>query len=145
MKMKKLNVVWLGVVTMTVFSIATAGVVQPAPVTVEIEQDGSGTASGDMLAARFSGNDVELIGCGVRKFDFGTPFTFGFCQAVDSTGQEAFCSTDSAHLLDGMARADYAFVTFSWNADGMCTRIGNSVQSFYLPSEVQSTKTKKKK
>ena len=58
------------VAILLVFSMsAFAGYQQPAPVTVDIDpNDGSFTASGDMLSARTAKNDVESIGCGVRKF-----------------------------------------------------------------------------
>ena len=56
------------------------------------------------------------------------------CQAGDEEGDEATCFSEDAELLDMMrATGDYSFVTFSWNEDGDCTRIGFSTQSFYLP------------
>lgn len=122
-------------------SIAIAGFLQPAPVTVTVNDDGSGTASGDMATARFADNDFDLIGCGIRTFDDGAGgvFEFGFCQAQDSTEVNGFCSTDRSDILDTLkATADYSFVTFSWNTDGECTRVGFSTQSFYIPEHLDS-------
>ena len=117
-----------------------AGLVQPALVTIVLAPDGSGSAQGDMLTARVSKNDVELIGCGVRVFDTGPGgvFQFGFCQATDADDQAVFCSTQNVDLLEAMkATADYSFITFSFDADGACTRVGFSTQSFYLPDRIQ--------
>lgn len=117
-------------------SIAMAGRVQPAPVVVTVNADGSGQANGNMATARLSANDVEFIGCGVRKGDNGAggANVNGFCQASDAAGVTAYCFTTNAELLDGFENvADYSFITFSWNADGTCRTIGVSTQSFYIP------------
>ena len=117
-------------------TVATAGLVKSVPVTVTVNADGSGQASGSMATARASANDVEYIGCGVRRFENGAGGTsaHGFCQASDATGVTAACSTVNADLLDVIENvADYSFVTFSWNSDGQCGLIGVSTQSFYIP------------
>jgi len=114
--------------------VAHAGQSQPAEVAVDLTNL---TASGDMLSARIDRDDDVFIGCGIRVFDDGAggTFEFGFCQAEDNEGERAFCNTDSPGLLGAMkATSDYSFVTFSWDADGICTRIGFSTQSFYLPN-----------
>ena len=128
-------------------SIAFAGLLQPAAVEVTLNDDGSGMAQGDMVSARFAKNNVEFIGCGIRSFDDGAggAFDFGFCQAADSSDVHGFCSTDNSDLLDAMkSTADFSFVTFNWDADGTCTRIGFSTQSFYIPGHVNKAKRKKK-
>lgn len=125
-----------GLSFLSVSSLALAGFVQPAPVDITVNADGSGTARGDMVTARFSDNDVEHIGCGVRLWTFadGSLFHYGFCQAEDSDGVNVFCSTENEDLLNIMkATADYSFITFGWNADEECTHIGFSTQSFYIP------------
>jgi hypothetical protein len=106
------------------------------PVTVTVNADGSGSANGNMASARASANDVEYIGCGVRKFIDGTGAVIasGFCQAGDAAGVIASCFIDNADLLDAIENvADYSFVTFSWNTDQQCRMIGISTQSFYIP------------
>jgi len=112
---------------------AYAGLFQPAPVFVDLVNR---TAQGDQLTARVADNDVEFIGCGIRIFDADNqPFEFGVCQAVDSAEIAVFCSTQSPALLEAMrSTSAYAFITFSWDEFGECTRIGFSTQSFYLPN-----------
>lgn len=120
-------------------SVSLAGFVQPAPVEVTLNPDDTGTALGDMVTARFSDNEVEFIGCGIRRFDDGAGGTldFGFCQATDSNGVQGFCSTEDPEMLDIMkAVSSYSFITFAWNADGECTQIGFSTQSFYIPQHM---------
>jgi len=128
-------------------SIVLAGLVLPAPVNIVINDDGSGAAQGDMVTVRFSENDIETIGCGVRSIDVGAGnvFEFGFCQATmddgSAEGLGAFCSTENSSLLDAMkAGNDYSFITFNWNADEECTRIGYSTQSFYIPEGKEKSK-----
>jgi hypothetical protein len=114
---------------------AFAGLVQPAPVIVTLNPDGSGSASGDMAAARFSANDVEFIGCGVRRFsDPSGPILFAFCQATTADEVAGFCETEDPALIESIdGLSDYSFITFGWNADGSCRAIGFSTQSFYIP------------
>jgi hypothetical protein len=72
-------------------TIAMAGRVQTVPVTVTVNADGSGSANGNMATARASANDVEYIGCGVRKYvdATGNVTAYGFCQAGDAAGVTA--------------------------------------------------------
>lgn len=116
-------------------SIALAGRVQPAPVTVTLNADGSGSASGNMANARAADNDIEYIGCGVRKTLTPTGVTtFGFCQAGDAAGATAYCYTDNAELMSAFQSvADYSFITFSWTVEQQCRLVGVSTQSFYIP------------
>jgi hypothetical protein len=113
--------------------LAQAGTVNPVSVTVDPVQR---YADGDQWTARSSENDLEYIGCGVRKFDDAAAgaFAFGFCQARDAAGVEAFCNTDNEDLLDVIeAASDFSYLTFSWDEAGTCVRIGSSTQSLYLP------------
>jgi len=120
----------------SISSIAMAGLAKTVPVTVTVNADGSGNASGNMASARASGNDVEYIGCGVRKFvnPTGGVNTYGFCQASDAAGVTVSCSTNNAELLDAVENvADFSYVSFSYDAEGQCQFIGVSTQSFYIP------------
>lgn len=113
---------------------AYAGLVQPAPVTI----DGN-TATGDMVSARFSANDIEYIGCGVRSFADSptTVFSFGFCQAVNAAGDNLFCATENPALVETLRSvADFSFITFSVDDAGDCVGIGISTQSFYIPASL---------
>ena len=143
--MKITRVLFTGI--LVAFSPAVfAGIVSPFPVTVTLNPDGSGAASGDMLTARVSTNDGEFIGCGFRLFEFPTgPFRFGFCQAEDSNENRVFCSSSSPDLLQAMKSVSaFSFITFDFDADGVCTRIGFSAQSFYIPDNVHKGKGKGK-
>ena len=128
-----------GMLMLATFSaLAIAGYTQPAPVTVTVNADGSGTANGDMVTARYSDNEIENIGCGVRAIDDGAGgvWNYGFCQVRDASGVQGFCATERSDLLDVMkATSDFSFIIFSWNAAGECTYIGFSTQSFYLPEQ----------
>ncbi len=119
--------------------VAIAGMVQPLPVEVNLA---SLYAHGDMISARDAPNKTEFIGCGVRKYDDGVggATAFGFCQAEDAKGNRAFCNTDNEDLLDAIeASADFGYVSFSWNEKTqVCTRIGFSNQSFYIPPTLGS-------
>jgi hypothetical protein len=119
-------------------SAALAGLVIEQPVTVTLNPDGSGAANGNMVTARFSKNDVEFIGCGLRRIDDGAGgvILFGFCQAADAANVQGFCSTEHPDLIASIGdQDDFSFITFSWNAAGECRSIGNSTQSFYIPKK----------
>lgn len=125
-------------ITLLVTSTQTlAGQVQSAPVQIDTINR---FATGDMATARFSKNENELIGCGVRKTLFGTELgSFAFCQArvgpesVD--GDFILCTTTNPGLVDAIQSfSDYSYITFSWDENNECTRIGNSTQSGYIPA-----------
>ncbi len=137
MKLKR-NTLSLAAVIAALSGAAIAGMVQPAPVDVDLT---TRFAGGDMLSARYAPNKNEFIGCGVRKFDDGAggATAFGFCQAEDAKGERGFCNTNNEDLLDAIeASADYGYISFSWDKDGICRRIGFSNQSFYVPPNVGS-------
>ncbi len=132
--MKKQGIVAAGLVLFS--AVAAAGFLQPAPVVVTLNDDGSGQAFGDMVTARFAADDVTFIGCGTRARDDGAggTFRFGFCQAGDAAGVQFTCFTESPLLLDQMhATGDFSFITFAWDTNGVCTNVGFSTQSFYIP------------
>lgn len=117
-------------------SAAMAGLVNDFPVQVTLNPDGSGSAAGSMTTARFSKNEVEYIGCGIRRFDDGVGgvFVFGFCQASTAEEVLGFCESENPALLASIGdQGDYSFITFTWDAAGQCQGIGNSTQSFYIP------------
>lgn len=115
-------------------AVAFAGYIQPAPVQIMMNPDGSGTASGDMVSARFADNDGVIIGCGIRTYTSGAPSSYAFCQATDDTGVRVMCTIFDSDLKNGLdSIGDYSFIIFSWNADGECTHMGSSTQSMYMP------------
>jgi hypothetical protein len=111
-------------------TVASAGSYQPRPVTLDLTNR---TADGDMLTARDSLNPGDFIGCGIRQL---SGFAWGFCQAGHSLveGDYFTCYTEDADLLEAIkALDDFSYITFTWDVDGVCTSIGNSTQSFYIP------------
>jgi hypothetical protein len=119
-----------------VSGMATAGLVNSVPVTVTLNADGSGLANGNMTTARFSANTVEYIGCGTRRMDNGAggATAYGFCQATSADSINGFCSTGNVELLEAMQSISaYSYISFSWDADGVCRSIHTSTQSFYIP------------
>ena len=145
--MKYTRILFIGILA-ALSSAVFAGLAQPAPITITIDPvDNSGSAQGDMVTARFSDNDVENIGCGIRVIENESGgFQFGFCQATDSEETQAFCTTQNANLLEAMkAVSAYSFITFSFDADGECTRIGFSSQALYIPNKVHKVSKNKKK
>jgi hypothetical protein len=118
-------------------SAALAGLVTITPVSVTVNADASGSALGSMSAARFSKDDVEYIGCGVRRVDTGAGvIVFGFCQASTAAGVVGICNTENRDLLASIGdQDDFSFITFSWDSAGVCRAIGNSTQSFYIPAK----------
>jgi len=130
--MKPRNVLIFAILVL-VSSVAAAGFTQPQVVDVDLDNM---TAIGDMHTARLADNEVELIGCGIRVFDdgLGGEFSFGFCQATDADEEQVLCTTFSQYLVDAIATSsDFSFVTFSWDENDECRRVGFSTQSFYLP------------
>ena len=122
----------LSIAALTLAStVASAGLFQPAPVTIDMTNR---TAGGDMRSARISLNKFAYIGCGVRYNAIGGAFMF--CQAglTQDLTQQITCFSDSPALFDAVKSiADYSYITFRWDVDGNCTFIGNSTQSFYIP------------
>ena len=113
-----------------VCTVASAGFVQPAPVTIDFTIR---AAQGDQYTARNSRNKFEYIGCGVRYFQSGS---FMFCQAGvgEALAQQITCFSDNPAFFDAVKSISaFSFIQFRWDIDGNCTFIGNSTQSFYLP------------
>ena len=120
-----------------------AGYTQPAPVVVVINDDGSFSAGGDMNSARTADNDVESIGCGVRKN--AAHNNWGFCQASDENDEYVACWTQDTAMLEAFNLLnDTSYISFGGEPvvdrkDGVvqyheCTYINASSQSIYAPN-----------
>ena len=141
---------YLTAIALVMTTAVFAGEESIQPVLITVEDDTSGQAWGSMSTARFSDNDVEMIGCGTRAWEGG--FRNGFCQATDAEGTYRGCYTEDSVLLDNMrATGDYSFVNFKWapgefNDDvwPLCTLVQFSTQSFYIPDHGQKSKKSKK-
>jgi hypothetical protein len=116
---------------------AIAGTVSSVPVSVTVNADLSGSAYGNLASARQSADSQQFIGCSIQRAanpTTGIVTAGGYCQARNASGTMGFCSTTDATLLDAVQGiADYSYVSFAWRADGTCTRINVSTQSFYIP------------
>lgn len=125
------------VAALMVFSAPTlAGDTASVELEVVVNADLSGTASGDMTTVRFSDNEFEEIGCATRHFDFGygSEFSIALCRATDANGVRYFCQSENPLFVDAInAIVENSFVTFSWDANGQCTRMGFSTRSLYIP------------
>jgi hypothetical protein len=114
-----------------VCTVAAAGYVQPAPVTIDFTNR---VAQGDLLTARNSKNKFEFIGCGVR---YDLTGAYMFCQAglgPDPATEQIVCFSDNPNLLDAAKSISaFSYIRFVWDQSGNCTEIGNSTNSFYLP------------
>lgn len=140
----KIKTVLLGTVVSLASASTFAGQIVDVPVDIDLDNR---LAVGNMTTARFSENEFEAIGCGVRQWAFpdGTSFSWGFCQAKVEEGANQLCTTQNPELLDTMkASSDFAFVTFRWDENDECTYVGFSTQSQYIP-ELKDKKDKKDK
>lgn len=136
----KLKQVAFGAVLALVGGVAAAGSYTPAPLTIDFDNH---VATGDMYTARLTGKPGDFIGCGIRSPAPG--YTFAFCQARlgPADDQLVRCFTeDPAHVATIGAMDDFSYILFRWDADGNCTSVGNSTQSFYLPEFFKTDKTK---
>lgn len=134
--MNRLTLAGLGAAFALASTSAFAGFTQPAEVDVDLT---ARLAQGDQVTARYNSNPDVFIGCGMRVIRTlgGTVVKTGFCQAKDAAGETFTCTTDDAELIGAMnASGDFGFVTFAWNEDGTCRRVGFSNQSFYLPKKL---------
>jgi len=141
--MKKIPVLVTTLLTLCYSSAGSAGESAEAPVIIDNEFR---SASGSQASARFADNDLEAIGCGatVRDAEEGV-LSFGFCQATDANGDEAFCATFSPELIGAInAISNYGFIRFTWNEQDECVSVRNSTQSIYIP-DFRSEKSKKSK
>ncbi len=132
-------------ITLFATTAINAGTVVEVPVTIDMDAK---TATGNLTGARFSDNEFESIGCGVREIaptDGSTGFSWGFCQARVEEDNNVVCFTQNPVLLDKMAAMnDYSYVVFRWDDNIQCEYIGFSTQSQYIP-EYKDKKDKKDK
>jgi hypothetical protein len=141
----KIKQVVVGTMLTLVGGVAGAGSYRPGPLTIDFDNK---VATGDMYSARLSGNPNAFIGCGIRSPVPG--YTYAFCQVNlgpvlgdGSAPESVVCFTeDPAHVAAVGALDDFSYITFRWDADGNCTSVGNSTQSFYLPDFFKTDKTK---
>jgi hypothetical protein len=119
-------------------SITTAGTLVKVPVTIDRTQL---RADGNMTSARFSSNEFERIGCGVRTLDYNDGVSiieYGFCFARTSEEESIMCTTESPNLIRAIrALNDYSYIVFRWGNDEECRYVGSSTQSIYIPGKLK--------
>ena len=118
---------------LSVHQAAFGGAYQPVELNIDLE---ARQASGDMFTVRNSYDEKAMIGCGVRHYLAGDEvIQYAFCQANSSLVESAaFCETDDPAMVAAIsAITAYSFIVFHWDKAGVCTFVGNSAQSFYLP------------
>jgi len=128
---------YLLVITLLTLFVAVEGMAGASATSEVVIDPVNRNAQGSQASARFSDNDVELIGCGSTVTDNGVDpvFSFGFCQATDASGVNAFCATFSPDLVKAInGFSDYGFIRFTWNESEECISIRNSTQSIYIPA-----------
>jgi hypothetical protein len=136
----KFKQVVLGVGLAMVGGIAAGGTYTPAPVVIDFDTQ---LATGDMYTARLADDPDTYIGCGLRAPAPGV--MFGFCQAQVGPAPEGYVSCfteDPVQVAAIGAMDDLSWISFRWDADGNCSSVGNSTQSFYLPEFHKTDKNK---
>lgn len=122
---------------MLLSSLAFAGEFHVAPVTIVVDGD-AGRASGNLIAARFSENDEERIGCAVGNGDVGH---YAYCEASLGQGNDALCITYDPAMIDTIASINtFSFVYFEWKFDGtenICTHVTVATRSIHIPSKLK--------
>lgn len=141
----KTNVITLIVISLFYSMTAVAGAFSSDPVLVVVNEDGNGFAQGGLHSARSSDNDVEMIGCGIKRDQSGLaihqnpnkPF-FGhgrsFCQARDADGELIFCFIDDESVAESLnAMTDASWIQFFVDDFPVCARVDISNQSVNIP------------
>ena len=104
---------------------------------VEIDFDNQ-QAQGNLIAARFSENDEERIGCALGNGD-GRPYAY--CEASLGAGNDAFCITYDAAMIDTIASINtFSFVYFKWEhkvGEDLCRHVTVATRSIHIPSRLK--------
>jgi len=121
-------------------SVAFAGMFKIDPVTI-FDYGDTGRAGGNLIAARFSDNDYERIGCAVGNGDDGA---YAYCEAslvADDDGG-VYCITYDPSMIDTIASIDtLSYVYFEWKYDGvganLCTHVTVATRSIHIPAKLK--------
>jgi hypothetical protein len=89
-------------------------------------------AKGSLGTARNSADNTQYIGCTVYN---NTPPS-ATCIARNDDGQFASCTTSSAeHVQGARSLGSDSFLQFVWDANGICTAITITHNSYYEPKQ----------
>jgi len=118
-------------------SLAFAGEFKIAPVTIDLDNQ---WAEGNLIAARFSKNPHERIGCAVGngvKSPFGDNGAYAYCEAALRPKLKAFCASDDPSMIDTIASINiFSYVYFEWK-DDVCTHVTVATRSIHIPSALK--------
>ena len=113
-------------------SYVYAGAFKIAPVDIDFDKQ---WAQGNLIAARFSDNEEERIGCAVG---YGEKGQYAYCEASLGTGKDAICTTFDPAMIDTIASINtFSFVYFQWDKDGLCTHVTVATRSIHIPSKLK--------
>ena len=113
-------------------SHAYAGEFQIAPVKIDFDNQ---EAQGNLIAARFSRNEEERIGCAVGN---GDKVHYAYCEASLGNGKDAFCITYDPAMIDTIASINtLSFVYFKWDNSETCTHVTVATRSIHIPEKLK--------
>ena len=123
-------------------SHAYAGEFQYSPVKIDLENY---VAQGNLLAARFSKNEEERIGCAVGSgvLSPGLPDNphYAYCEASLGNGVDALCITYDPEMIDTIASINaFSFVYFQWEylkGYPQCTHVTVATRSIHIPEKLK--------
>jgi hypothetical protein len=130
---KKLSLVLVVAAALGSSGLAVAGKKLPAPVQINIDPEGGGSAEGSAGGARGSSDNNARIGCQVVAGKTGS--VNATCLAVDSNGQTAGCHTTNANLIGQIRSIESdSFIVLEWDTDAAeCQFIWVGTDSAYRP------------
>ena len=113
-------------------SHAYAGAFQIAPVKIDLDNR---EAEGNLIAARFSRNEEERIGCAVGHRG---GVHYAYCEASLGSGIDAFCVTYDPAMIDTIASINtFSFVNFAWDKENVCTDVTVATRSIHIPEKLK--------
>ena len=113
-------------------SYAYAGEFKIAPVEIDFTNQ---VAQGNLIAARFSKNEEERIGCAVG---YGEKGHYAYCEASLGNGKEAICFTYDPAIIDTIASINtFSFVYFQWDKNESCTHVTVATRSIHIPEKLK--------
>jgi hypothetical protein len=114
--------------------VATAGTKTHKPISVNIQPDGSGEASGVPGSVRGSGDSLARIGCWSYAY-LGWTQIATTCYASDENGVQASCYTYDPVLQTLLRAPSDASFRFIWAPGGYCTFVEIDTGSEWAPKQ----------
>jgi hypothetical protein len=137
MLLKKLVPMALLAASLSSGGLALAGYKATYPVTVSVAYR---YAYGSMGSARNSLDGNQILNCYLQAGTSQAGASFApqaTCTAEDANGNSAYCSTTEASFVDAvrmMVTGD-SYISFGWNANGVCNGIQVYNASYFEPKK----------